>query len=128
MRGRIEFASDYDGPPRPEHSVRITEKRHAANQRLSHKRSGFFGLGNEQMKVDRIYAHQPRWSQRANRGERLGAENDGKLAKEFGRVERRRLRLQAAQEPYAFYFSRKKNPQKRRAAFLRNPFPWPHPN
>ena len=47
----------------------------------------------------------------------------GEFAKEFGRIERRRLRFPPAHEPYAFDFPRKNDPQIRGVAFARDPFP-----
>src|SRR3984893_7019239 len=105
MRSRIEVGADHDGLLRAVHSVRITKKQNSTNQRLSHKGGCFFGLGDEEMKICRVDAHQPRWAQRASRDERLGTENDGELTKEFRRVKRRRLRLTAAKEPHALYFA-----------------------
>src|SRR4029077_541745 len=104
MRSRIEVFADDDGLLRAVRSVRITEKRNSTDQRLSHEGRCFFGLGDEEMKICRIDAHQSRWAQRASRDERFGAENDSELTKEFRRVECRRLRLAAAQEPHALYF------------------------
>ena len=128
VRSRIEIAADHDRLPRAVRSVSIAENRHATNQGLGHKRSCCFGLGNEQMEIGRIQAHQPRWLQRANRDERLGAENDGELAEEFRRIKCRRLRLAAAHEPYAFHFPRENDPQIRGIAFARDPFPRRHQN
>ncbi|HET9341806.1 MAG TPA: hypothetical protein VFO25_02665 [Candidatus Eremiobacteraceae bacterium] len=89
MRSRIEVSADHDGLLRAVRSVRIAEKRNSTNQRLRQESGCFFGLCDEEMKIRRIDPHQPRWAQRASRDERLGAEYDGELPKEFRRVKRR---------------------------------------